>query len=90
VGVVHAGLWAWAIVEARKVMGTENVDVAVALVVTAISATVLLPLGVGIVRFLYGPVIVDRVTEVTVVLDRVRQAYFDATGLRPESPSAAA
>jgi hypothetical protein len=81
--VVLAALWTWAIVETRKVMGTEDVDFAVALVVTAIFATVLLPLGVGALRFLHGPVIVDRVTEGTVVLDRVRQAYFDATGLKP-------
>ena len=49
---------------------------------TAIYATILLPIGVGTLRFFHGPVIVDRVTEGTVVLDRVRQAYFDATGLK--------
>lgn len=78
-----AGLWTWAIAETAKVMGTENVDFAVGLVMTAIFATILLPLGVGVWRFVAGPVIVDRVTEGTVVLDRVRQAYFDATGLKP-------
>jgi hypothetical protein len=87
-GLLLAGLWAWAIVETRKVMGTENVDFAVTLVVTAIVATILLPMGVGTLRFLYGPVIVDRVTESTVVLDRVRQAYLDATGLKPEQAAA--
>lgn len=71
-------LWTWAITEIIRVMGTENVDFAVTLAVIAVFATILLPLGMGIVRFLYGPVIVDRVTENTVVLDRVRQAYFDA------------
>lgn len=81
--VVLAGLWAWAIAQTVKVMGTEDVDLAVALVMTAIFATVLLPIGVGTLRFLYGPVVVDRVTEGTVVLDRVRPAYFDATGLKP-------
>lgn len=84
--VVLAGLWTWAIVEAAKVVGTENVDFAVALILTAILATGLLPIGVGTWRFFCGPVIVDRVTEGTVVLDRVRQAYFDATGLKPTEP----
>ena len=28
-------------------------------------------------------VVADRTTEDTVVLDRVRQAYFDATGQKP-------
>jgi hypothetical protein len=88
--VLLAALWAWAIVETRRVMGTEDVDFAVGLVMTAIFATVLLPLGVGTLRFLYGPVIVDRVTEDTVVLDRVREVYFDATGLKPEGHQAAA
>lgn len=81
-GVVLAGLWTWAIVETAKVMGTEDVGFAVALVMTAIFATILLPIGVGTLRFFFGPVIVDRVTESTVVLDRVRQSYFDATGLK--------
>ena len=82
-GVALAALWAWAITATAKVMGTENVDFAVPLVVTAILATILLPMGVGTLRFLYGPVIVDRTTEDTVVLDRVRRAYFDATGVEP-------
>lgn len=81
ISVALAGLWAWAIAETVKVMGTENVDFAVVLVMTTIFATILLPMAVGTLRFLYGPVIVDRVTESTVVLDRVRQAYFEATGL---------
>lgn len=89
-GVTLAGLWVWAVVETRKVMGTADVDFAVGLMVTAILATILLPLAVGTLRFLHGPVIVDQVTENTVALDRVRQAYFDATGLRPGGPSAAA
>jgi hypothetical protein len=88
--VALALLWAWAIVEVRTVMGTEDVDFAVALVVTAVFATILLPLGVGTVRFLHGPVIVDRVTEDAVVLDRVRRAYFEATGLKPDGHQAAA
>jgi hypothetical protein len=74
-GVVLAGLWAWAVVEARRVMGTENVDFAVAIVLTAIVATILRPLGVGTLRFLRGPVIVGRVTEDTVLLDRVRLSH---------------
>jgi hypothetical protein len=81
ISVALAGLWACAIAETVKVMGTENVDFAVVLVMTAIFATILLPMAVGTLRFLYGPVVVDRVTESTVVLDRVRQAYFEATGL---------
>jgi hypothetical protein len=89
-GAVLAGLWTWAVVETTKVTGTETVDFAVALVMTAVFATILLPLGVGTVRFLHGPVIVDRVTEDTVVLDRVRQAYFDAAGLKSEDHSAEA
>lgn len=89
-GVALAGLWTWAVVETRAVMGTQDVDFAVALVVTAVFATVLLPLGVGAVRFLYGPVIVDRVTADAVVLDRVRRAYFDVAGLTPQDRSAAA
>lgn len=80
--LVSLGLWTWAIAETRKVMGTENVDFAVALVVIAVLATAFLPIGVGTLRFLHGPVIVGRVTESSVVLDRVRQAYFDATGLK--------
>jgi len=80
--LVLTGLWAWAIAETARVVGTENVDFAVSLVMTAIVATILLPMGVGTWRFLAGPVIVDRVTEGTVVLARVRQVYFDATGLK--------
>lgn len=78
--VILAGLWVWAIAETARVMGTENAGFAVTLLMTAIFATVLLPIGVGTLRFLYGPVIVDRVTEDTVVLDRVRQEYFERTG----------
>jgi hypothetical protein len=85
-GVALAGLWGWAVVETSRVWGTENVDLAVGLMVTAIVASVLLPCGVGTLRFFYGPVIVDRVTEGTVVLDRVRQAYFDVTGMKPTEP----
>lgn len=78
-----AALWTWAVLETRKVMGTEDVDLAVALVISAILATIGLPLGLAIWYAFAGPVIVERVTEGTVVLDRVRQPYFDATGLKP-------
>jgi hypothetical protein len=78
-----AGLWAWAVLETRRVMGTEEVDLAVTLIVAAVAATVLLPLGLSVWYTFGGPVIADRVTEDAVVLDRVRQAYFDATGLKP-------
>lgn len=87
-GVAVAGLWAWAVVETRKVMGTEEVGFAVALVTATTFATVLLPLGVGTVRFFHGPVIIERVTEDAVVLDRVRRAYFDAAGLTPQDRGA--
>lgn len=83
-----AALWWWAVAETRRVMGTEDVDVAVTLVVAAILATVLLPVALAAWYFVAGPVVVDRVTESTVVLDRVRQAYFDATGAKPESHAA--
>jgi hypothetical protein len=61
--VGHAGLWTWAIVETKKVMGTEDVGFAVALIVAAIIATILLPLCVGTLRLLHGPVIVGRVAR---------------------------
>ena len=73
-------LWVWAIVVTRRVMGTENTDLAFTLVITAIFATILLPIALSLWYTLAGPVIVDRVTENEVVLDRVRQSYFDATG----------
>ncbi|VTR96741.1 unnamed protein product [Gemmata massiliana] len=77
-------LWVWAIVVTRRVMGTENTDLAVTLVITAIFSTVLLPLALSIWYVFAGPVLVDRVTEKEVVLDRVRQPYFDATGTAPK------
>jgi hypothetical protein len=81
--VALAGLWARAVLETRRVMGTEEVDLAVALIVAAVAATVLLPVALSAWYTFGGPVIADRVTEDAVVLDRVRQAYFDATGLKP-------
>jgi hypothetical protein len=79
------GLWVWAILVTRRDMGTDHVDLAVTLMLTAVFATVLLPVAFGIWRFVAGPVIVDRVTEQGVVLDRVRPAYFAATGQPPDN-----
>jgi hypothetical protein len=81
--VALAGLWAWAVGETRRVMGTEEVGLAVALLVGAVFATVLIPLGVSAWYAFAGPVTADRVTEDAVVLDRVRPAYFAATGRTP-------
>jgi hypothetical protein len=39
------------------------------------------PILISLWYTLAGPVIVDRVTQDTAVLDRVRQPYFDATGI---------
>lgn len=85
-----AALWWWAVAETRRVMGTEDVDLAVTLVLAAVAATVLLPVALATWYFIAGPVTVDRVTESTVVLDRVRRAYFEATGLKPEGHPAEA
>jgi hypothetical protein len=81
--VAVVGLWAWAVLETRRVMGTEDVGLAVVLMIGAVFATVLVPLGISAWYAFGGPVIADRTTEDTVVLDRVRQAYFDATGQKP-------
>lgn len=86
--VVLAALWVWAVLETRRVMGTEDVGLAVALVFGAIFASVVLPLALSAWYAFGGPVIADRVTEDTVVLDRVRQAYFDATGQKPHDAAA--
>ena len=86
--LVLAGLWGWAILETRKVMGTEDVGLAFALVIGAILASALLPLALSTWYVFAGPVIADRVTEDTVVLDRVRQAYFDTTGQKPANRAA--
>ena len=82
-GVAIVGLWVWAVLETRRVMGTEQVDLAVTLIIGAVFASVLLPLGLSAWYAFGGPVTADRTTEDTVVLDRVRQAYFDATGRTP-------
>lgn len=84
------GLWVWGVLETRRVMGTENVGLAVTLIITAVFATVLIPLTLSAWYAFGGPVIVDRVTEDTVVLDRIRQPYFDATGLAPNGDTSAA
>ena len=78
-----AGLWVSAILETRRVMGTEEVGLAVTLLIGAVFATALLPLALSAWYVFGGPVIADRVTEDAVVLDRVRQAYFDSTGQKP-------
>jgi hypothetical protein len=80
---VLAALWVGAVLETRRVMGTEEVGPAVALMVTAIVSTILLPAALATWYVFAGPVIVERVTEGTVVLDRVRRVYFDATGIEP-------
>jgi hypothetical protein len=80
---VLVGLWVWAILETRRVTGTEEVGLAVVLMTGAVFATVLVPLGLSAWYAFGGPVIADRTTEDTVVLDRVRQAYFDAIGEKP-------
>jgi hypothetical protein len=49
----------------------------------AVFATVLVPRGLSAWYAFGGPVITDRTTEDTVVLDRVRQAYFEAIGQKP-------
>lgn len=74
-------LWVWAIVVTARSMGTEEVGLATTLVMTAIFSTILVPIGLGAWYSFAGPVIVDRVTENEVILDRVRQAYLDAAGL---------
>lgn len=84
--VVLAGLWAWAVVVTRQQMGNENVDLATALITSAVIATVALPVGLSLWYTLAGPVIVDRVTPEAAVLDRVRPAYFTATGLKANAP----
>ncbi|MBN9520768.1 hypothetical protein J0H58_19990 [bacterium] len=81
--VALVALWAWAVVVTRRTMGTDDTGLAVTLILTAVLSTVLLPVAISFWYALAGPVIVDRVTESTVVLDRVRQAYFDATGQTP-------
>lgn len=78
-----AGLWTWAVIVTRQQMGTEDVDLATALLTAAILATIGLPIGLSLWYCFAGPVIVDRVTPDAVILDRVRPAYFEATGLKP-------
>ncbi|MDY3558512.1 hypothetical protein R5W23_005630 [Gemmata sp. JC673] len=87
-----AALWLGAVLETRRAMGTENVGLATALLLGAVFASVLVPLAFSVWYSFAGPVIVDRVTESGVVLDRVRQAYLDATGPAPdaEAPGAGA
>lgn len=81
VGLV--ALWVWAIVVTRRDMGTDHVGAATALILTALALSVALPIALSFWYCLCGPVIVDRVGENEVVLDRVRQAYFDVTGTAP-------
>jgi len=81
--IVLAALWVGAVTATVRVVGPENVGWAVALLITAVFASVVLPLALSAWYAIAGPVIADRVTPDTVVLDRVRQAYFDVTGLKP-------
>jgi hypothetical protein len=78
-------LWAAAVSETRRAMGTDEVDLAATLVLSAVAGTALLPIALGVWYSFGGPVIVERVTEKTVVLDRVRRVYFTATGLKPSN-----
>jgi hypothetical protein len=78
-----AALWVWAVVVTRRVMGTDDTDLAVTLVVTAVFSSVLLPIALSVWYVFAGPVTVERVTQDAVVLDRVRQAYFEAAGTVP-------
>ncbi|VTT98769.1 unnamed protein product [Gemmataceae bacterium] len=84
--VALVALWVWAVLVTRRVMGTDDTEFAVALILTALALTALLPLVLSFWYAFGGPVIVERVTEETVVLDRVRQRYFDATGTAPSGP----
>jgi hypothetical protein len=84
--VALIAIWVWAVLVTRRVMGTEDTGPAVALIMTAVFSTALMPLALSLWYVFRGPVIVDRVTEDAVVLDRVRQAYFDATGTTPTQP----
>jgi hypothetical protein len=84
--VLLAGLWVWAVIVTRQQMGTENVDLATVLLTSAIIATIAFPIGLSFWYTLAGPVIVDRVTPDAAILDRVRPAYFTATGRIPADP----
>ena len=81
--ILLAGLWAWAVVVVRREVGTENVDLATVLLTTALLTSIGGPIALSLWYCLAGPVIVDRVTPEAVILDRVRPAYFAATGLKP-------
>lgn len=87
IAIALAPLWWWAIAVTRRVMGTDDVNLATTLLVGAILLTILLPLALAIWYAFRGPVIVERVTGDTVVLDRVRQEYFDVTGIKPSNPT---
>lgn len=80
---VLAGFWTWTIIVLRRNAGTDQIDLAVTLTLSAMAATALLPVGWGLWYAFAGPVLVERVVGEKVVLDRVRPAYFSATGRTP-------
>lgn len=82
--VALAGLWVWAVVVTGREMGSDDPILSTTLLTTAILATILLPIALSLWYCLAGPVVVDRVTPEVVVLDRIRPAYFAATGLKPQ------
>ena len=77
---VLVALW-WAAVVAVR----GDSPAGTALLTAALLATVGLPLALSFWYALAGPVIVDRVTEDEVILDRVRSAYFEAAGVKPSN-----
>lgn len=79
-------LWVFAIRAVRVSMGTEDTALAEFLMLATVGSTILLPLALAFWYTLAGPVIVDRATADGVILDRVRSAYFAATGIPPHDP----
>ena len=74
VGLV--ALW-YSAVRAVRAEGTEESVLGTIVLTAAVVGTVAGPLGLSFWYVLAGPVIVDRVGQDTVVLDRVRAAYFE-------------
>jgi hypothetical protein len=75
-----AVLWYFA-VRAVRAEGTEETVHGTILLTAAVVGTVAVPLGLSFWYVLAGPVIVDRVGQDMVVLDRVRTAYFERAGI---------
>ena len=74
-------LW-YAAVRVVRAEGESDTALGTVLLLAAVLGTVLLPIALSFWYIFAGPVIVDRVTEDTVVLDRVRTAYFTAAGIK--------